>query len=303
MNAIANPARRAATPAAAAPVSILYCGDENIEDGVLVSALSLLANQPRPFHAYIATAEVHLPERTCLPVSQRFVQLLDRYLAASRPGCGATLIDASRQFRAAPPVANLGTRFTPLCMLRLYTDQMPQLNHLQRVLYLDNDVLCLRPLDELCAINMGNAQIAGALDRYGKWLFHSRLEAFDYLNSGVLLMNMNALRASNLLGRCRELCASKRMFMPDQSALNKLARNKLVIPRRFNEQHLVREDTVLQHFSARFSATGLLSVKPWQVEEVHERLHIHDYDDVLASYLALRDEFIEKQIRKEGDRP
>lgn len=274
-------------------LSVLYCGDANIRDGVLVSTCSLLANQKAPLDLWLATADVAAPTRHHHAIDARFADALDAYVRAERPGSRVTLVDATRQFCSEPPRANMDTRFTPLCMLRLYVDLMPELADVERVLYLDNDVLCHADPAELWHLELGGAEIAGVLDRYGRWFFHSEPRAWDYLNSGVLLMDLARIRHSGLLARCRERCATKRMFMPDQSALNKLARGKRILPRRFNEQGRLRSDTVLQHFSTRFSARGMVSVKPWHVEQVHEVLGIHAYDEVLERYQRLRPALIE----------
>lgn len=276
-------------------IDILYCGDANIRKGVLMSSLSLLVNQPYSIKVHIATAEVDTPHRQCVPVDEHFVSMLDAYLKSVRDGSGAELIDATTQFNAAPPLANIETYFTPLCMLRLYADQMQELEGIDRLLYLDNDVLCRRSFDDMYTMDMGTSPIAGVLDRYGRWFFHNDRKPCDYINSGVLLMEMNVIRETGLLEKCRALCAEKKMFMPDQSALNKLAKSKLLLPRRFNEQHKPRHDTALQHFSARFTSRGLMNIKPWQEQEVHERLHLYDYDNIFKRYRDLENSFIEKK--------
>lgn len=106
-------------------------------------------------------------------------------------------------------------------------------------------------------------------------------------------MNMDRIKTTGLFRRARKLCSEKKMFMPDQTALNKLAKGKLILPRRFNEQGRLRKDTALQHFSTRFSATGMVSVKPWQIDQMHEVMKLHDYDHVLEHYRSLRDTLIE----------
>lgn len=56
------------------------------------------------------------------------------------PRHSVRLFNVTPLFGAEPPTANLGTRFTPCCMLRLYADLVPDVP--DRVLYLDNDVVC-----------------------------------------------------------------------------------------------------------------------------------------------------------------
>jgi hypothetical protein len=77
------------------------------------------------------------------------------------------------------------------------------------------------------------------------------------------------------------------MFMPDQSALNKLAFTKRIAPRRFNEQRRLHADTVFQHFTTSFRIfpwIHTLTVKPWQVDQMHRKLKLHEYDDLLSQY-------------------
>ena len=81
------------------------------------------------------------------------------------------------------------------------------------------------------------------------------------------------------------------MFLPDQSAINKLATKKKIAPRKYNEQYRLQSDTVIQHFTTSFRFTPYfhtLTVKPWDVERVHSVLHLHEYDDILNEYLKIR---------------
>ena len=111
----------------------------------------------------------------------------------------------------------------------------------------------------------------------------------DYLNSGVLLLNLDRIRQTGLFARCLERCRTKNMFMPDQSAINKLAEEKRILPRKYNEQRKLKRDTVLQHFTGSFRLFPLfhtVSVKPWDREGLHNTLKLHEYDGLLAEYDA-----------------
>ena len=83
----------------------------------------------------------------------------------------------------------------------------------------------------------------------------------------------------------------KKMFLPDQSALNKIITKKRIAPRRYNEQYHLRHDTVIQHFTTTFRFKPYLhtlTVKPWDVDRVHQVLHLYEYDDILNEYLAIK---------------
>ena len=84
------------------------------------------------------------------------------------------------------------------------------------------------------------------------------------------------------------MCIEKEIFMPDQSSLNKLAKYKKIMPRKYNDQRRLHKDTVIQHFTTTFRLFPWfhsLTVKPWDVERLHSVLKNYEYDDILEKYL------------------
>ena len=260
------------------PLNIMYCGDGYIERGLLISALSLAQHTARPLHVWVLTARI----AGKAPVGADFARFLEGLLREHNAASTVRLVDMTDAFEAEPPEANMGTRFTPCCMLRLYADKVDGMP--QRVLYLDTDVVCTACPDALYDTPLCDAEFAGTLDYYGRFFFRRRLWHMDYMNSGVLLMNIARMRQTGLLAKCRQRCAGTRMFMPDQTALNKLATRKLVLPRRFNDQRRQHDDTVMRHFSNCFGffPPRLIDVKPWQTQRVHDELHTNVYDKLLG---------------------
>lgn len=113
----------------------------------------------------------------------------------------------------------------------------------------------------------------------------------DYINSGVLLLNLAKIRETKLFERCREMCKNKEMFMPDQSAINKLATCKGINHRKYNEQRKLHKDTVFQHFTTSFRFfpwLHALTIKPWQIDRVHNELRIQEYDDIFEEYTSIK---------------
>ena len=264
-------------------MNIMYCGDGYIERGVLVSVLSLLGNVPQddPLDIYMITARVGDKD----PVGSDFADFMDSLVKREHSDSGrVTLIDATAEFEAEPPTANMGTRFTPCCMLRLYADELDGIP--DRILYLDNDIVCARNCQELYGTDIDGYEFAGVLDYYGRFFFREHILHMDYINSGVLLMNISHMRSTGLLAKCRKQCAEEEMFMPDQSSLNHLAVSKKILPRRFNDQRRQHDDTVMRHFSNCFGffPPRLIDVKPWQVERMHDELGEHGYDALLDRY-------------------
>ncbi len=267
-------------------MNILYCGDKNISDGLVISVLSLAAHTKEPLNIYILTVNLTVRlesgERVCEALPRELADTLDARVKQVNSASSVKLFDVTSLFTDNLPVANLETRFTPCCMLRLYADLVPELP--DKILYLDNDVVCRKNFDNFYNTNMDGMEIAGVLDYYGSWFFRRRIFARDYLNSGVLLLNMAEIRRTGLFSRCRSRCIGKKMFMPDQSALNKLSDSKIILPRIYNEQRKLHKNTVFQHFTTSFRFFPWLhavSVKPWQIEKMHDVLGIHEYDSLL----------------------
>lgn len=277
-------------------MNILFCGDGNIADGVIISTLSLLKNAKDTLHIYLLTATVTHGSTYYRALSGEFADYLDDLVKQQNAQNTVRLFDISDLFAAQPPVANMETRFTPCCMLRLYADIVDGIP--DKILYLDNDVICRLNPDGFYSTDMKDAELAGVLDYYGSWFFQRQFFERDYLNSGVLLLNLDKIRQTGLFKKCRERCKNTEMFMPDQSAINKLAQNKLIVPRKFNEQRKLHNDTVFQHFTTSFRFFPWLhtvSVKPWNIDGMHNTLRLYEYDDILNKYLTVKQKYRAKE--------
>lgn len=273
-------------------MNVLYCGDGNIADGVIISVLSLLKNSEETLNVYLLTADVSCGSTRYKALPKQFAIFLDVLVKKYNPLNTVKLYDISDKFSAEAPIANLATRFTPCCMLRLYADLVEGLP--SKILYLDNDVICRLNPATFYNINMNDAEVAGVLDYYGSWLFKHNFLRRDYLNSGVLLLDLDKIRETKLFEKCRKRCTQTEMFMPDQSSINKLAVKKLIVPRKFNEQRKLHKDTVFQHFTTSFRFFPWLhtvSVKPWNIEGMHKTLKITEYDDILLEFLTAKQSY------------
>lgn len=275
-------------------MNILYCGDKNIIDGLIISILSLLKNTNEILNIYVLTASIKLEEKEYNAISNKEITILDKIVKEKNANNFVKVIDITEKFAKEVPLKNIKTRFTPCCMLRLFADEIPELPK-DRILYLDNDVICRKDCSDFYNQNIDDTELVGVLDHYGKWFFKKKHLKFDYINSGVLLLNINKIKETKLFEKARKMCIEKKMFMPDQSALNKLSVNKKILPRKYNEQRRLKKDTVIQHFTTSFRIFPVfhsVTIKPWNIENVHKKLKIFEYDDLFEEY-----EKIIKQIK------
>lgn len=265
-------------------MNILYCGDKNIEDGLIISILSILKNTSSQINFYIMTMKYNNKE----PVSDKVIKLLDKEIKKVNNKSLIKKINVDKYFYDELPIANLQTRFTPYCMLRLYADKIKELP--DKILYLDNDVVCLKAFADFYNTDLINFEYAGVFDRYGSWFYRKNIFKRDYINSGVLLMNLKLIKETGLFEKCRKMCSEKKLLLPDQHALNKLVKNKLILKRKYNEQKCIKSDTVFRHFSSTFKLFPfkVQSIKPWHIDKLHIVLKTCELDDILEKYIELK---------------
>lgn len=271
-------------------MNILYCGDEGISNGVLVSILSILKHNKEELHFYIMTIEYE----GVRPFRKETAKYLNTLVKKMNSKNFVKLIDATEVFVRNLPKKNMGSYFTPCSMLRLYLDKVPELAKLDRILYLDYDVVCRGDLTEFYDMDMEGIEAAGVLDIYGKHFYHYHGLKQTYMNSGVMLFNVSECVKSGMFEKAVKLCGERWMMLADQAALNKSIVHRKLLPRKYNEQgERPREDTVLHHFSNNFKFWPVFhvqKVKPFEVDKIHEVLKIHEYDDILKEYAKLKGE-------------
>jgi lipopolysaccharide biosynthesis glycosyltransferase len=162
-----------------------------------------------------------------------------------------------------------GRHFSPANYYRLL---IPDLVPEDKVLYLDSDLLVTCDLEPLTTIDLGEAWIAGCIDVVGGP--SSKIPRSDedpYLNTGVLLLNLKALRKTNLLegSRLAYTTFETDVMWADQCLINKVAEGrKLLIDARWNVQaHSFGRPSSLQPHMEPFDGRGILhfsgATKPW----------------------------------------
>lgn len=207
--------------------------------------------------------------------------------------CSVTLVDMAEHFKGAIQYSGAVGMVHSVTTPALYRLKAPSvLKHLDKVLYLDTDTMVRKDLRELFEIPMGNAYIAGVPvvwaqakkhDR-NRWLRQSGIPGMDeYVNSGVLLMNLKAMREEGIEGKCLAL-VGKKEFAPldpaDQLILNYVCYGRIAfVPCRYNVtmSNMKEKDRVKVFFSAReareaFDDPAVIhwtgAGKPWKYYDV-----------------------------------
>ena len=137
-------------------MNVLYCGDKNIEDGLIISVLSLLKNVETVINVYVLT--INSKEWNINGVTDKCIDVLDKKMKLINKENHIKKIDITEIFEKEVPARNMKSRFTPCCMLRLFADEITELPN--KILYLDNDVICRKDCQDFYNQDMENYEIA-----------------------------------------------------------------------------------------------------------------------------------------------
>ena len=275
-------------------ISVVYAGNRGIFDGILISALSLVKKTHGPVDIYILTMDLSDHNEKYLPIDERCRDFLCDVCRRENPDCRVILKDVGALYREhLIDSPNAQSSYTPYALLRLLldlTEGMPR-----RLLYLDADTVINEDVHELFCTELDGAEFAAAFDHYGKIFMGP-----GYVNSGVMVLDLEQIKKTRLFEKCRAALNKRKIFLPDQTALNRYVKKKKILHRRFNEQKRFCDGTVIQHFSMTiiwhpfFPFFYTKNIKPWQTERVRAEL-THKYDGLLDEYLTLKGEFYDEK--------
>jgi len=271
-------------------ISVMYAGNDKMFDGILISALSTIKHNKCPFNVYILTMEYE----DFSPFSESQRAFIEKIYQSANKKSKVFIIDVKEHFlKHLSNSANAKTDYTPYSFLRLFADR---LDLPEKVLYLDTDTVVNGDLSELFNTDLKGFEYGAVLDYYGKYFM-----GYHYINSGVMLLNLPEIRKTGLFEKAVKLCAEKRLFLPDQTAIHRLTTNKLILPRKFNEQKDYNsDDTVIQHFTKTILWLPYFhtrNIKPWNTALVKEFL-TDKYNDILNEYELQKFKFEEKNMNK-----
>ena len=278
-------------------VNIVFCGNGYVFDGMLTCALSIMkrSDSKEPYTFYVYTMDVpHIkPAYTSIPDSM--IEFLDsvvkRYNKENRVIKHDVTDFYKDQFTGTP---NEQTSYSPYAILRLFADTVPDMP--DKLLYLDADIMFNRDVHLLYDIDISEYEYAAARDHYGKYLINP-----NYINSGVLLLNLKKIKETGLFEKARELIKRKKILFVDQTAVYKSTQKKKMLPQKFNDQKFLHKHTVVRHFSKRlfwlpYPHTD--NIKQWDVSRVHRIFRYYAFDDVLYEYIYLKKKYENEEKQK-----
>lgn len=277
-------------------MNLLLCGNKKVFDGALTELISITNKTKEPITCYIFTMDVSRinPEYTCIEDEQ--IEFLSKVVKSKNEDNQVIKIDVTDLYeKEFGKCKNEGAYCTPYTLLRLLADLIPEIP--EKLLYLDIDMMANDDISKLYNIDITEYEYAAVREKYG-----SKIIRPDYINAGMLLLNMKKIKETGLLAKARNLIKTKKMLFADQDAIFWSTTKKLLLPRIYNEQgKFNKKDTVICHFAKRLlwlPYPHTENYKQWQVEEIHKVLKCHAFDEDLEEYIKLKEEFETQKERE-----
>lgn len=278
-------------------MNILLCGNEKVFDGALTELISITNKTNEVINVYIFTADITRikPEYTAIRDEQ--IEFLNKVVKSKNIENNVQKVDVTDLYeKEFGYCKNEGAYCTPYTLLRLLADLVPDIP--EKVLYLDIDMMANDDISKLYNIDISEYEYAAVREKYGSCFLY-----LDYINAGMLLLNMKKIKETKLLEKARDLIKNKKMLFADQDAIYHSTTKKMLLPRIYNEQsRFNKKDTVICHFCKRlllWPYPRIENFKQWNVEEVHNVLKCHAFDDDLDEYLKFKKEYQELCERTE----
>lgn len=278
-------------------INILFCGNDKVFDGMITTALSILkrSQTDESFNFYIFTMNVTDLNPKYEELHDDEASYLDQIVKKYNPLNRVTKIDVKdiymKEFSGCP---NEGCYCSPYTLLRLFADIIPEIP--DKILYLDVDIMLNRDIRLLYDIDITSYEYAAARDHYGKYLINP-----NYINAGVLLLNMKQIRQTGLLQKARNIIKEKHLPFADQSAIIRCTSKKKMLAQKFNDQKFLHKHTVIRHFSKRLfwlPYPHTANIKQWNVSKVHKIFKYYEFDDILYEYIYLKKKFLEEKNKE-----
>ena len=194
-------------------INILLCGNEKVFDGALTELISITNKTKEDVNCYIFTMDLTRvkPEYTCIKDEQ--VEFLNKVVKSKNANNCVQKVDVTEIYeKEFMNCKNENAYCTPYTLLRLLADLVP--NMPDKLLYLDIDMMANDDISKLYNTDITDYEYAAVVEKYGSWFV-----AVDYINAGMLLLNMKKIRETKLLEKARNLIRSKKMLFADQDAV------------------------------------------------------------------------------------
>lgn len=251
-------------------IPIFFSTDDNYIPYLDVAISSLIENASKEFEYRIMVLNTGLSRDNAEKIKQN-----------EREGVKIDFVDISLEVERIKARLKDVYHFSVVTYYRLFIASLfPKYD---KVIYLDCDIVVLGDISKLYNVELGRNILGAAPESFVRNTFEFRLYAKqalgvdpdEYVNAGVLLMNLAEFRKNKIEERFIELISEYDFDLldPDQAYINYLCRGKIYhLSSSWNKEpipHLIEEDKNIVHFA--------LYKKPWQYDDVIYGEHFWEY--------------------------
>ena len=277
-------------------MNLLLCGNEKVFDGALTELISITNKTKEEVKCYIFTMDLTRIKTEYTSINDEQIEFLDTVIKTKNPKNSVIKIDVTDLYeKEFGKCKNENAYCTPYTLLRLLADLVPEIP--DKILYLDIDMMAGDDISKLYNTDITDYEYAAVKEKYGSVFIWP-----DYINAGMLLLNMKKIKKTGLLEKARNLIKNKKLIFADQSAIYYSTTSKKLLPRIYNEQSKFnKKDTVICHFCKRLlwkPYPHTENYKQWHIEEVHKILKCHAFDKDLEEYVELKKKYEQKKEKK-----
>lgn len=276
-------------------INILYAGNEKMFKGLIISLTSVASHTKEPLNLYVGTCDLTNVNPIYKPFTQEEIDFLDKIAKLYNPESKVSMLLMNEAGKDLTKSTNRTSRYTPFCFLRLYIDEVLYDKIDDRLLYIDIDAMSLNDIGTLYHHDLGGKTLGMVVDNVGsKWIRP------HYCNAGMLLIDMKKMKETDKIVKAREMVKHRKMWMPDQSAINKIFRHDIhYLPRKYNEQDHTRKNTVVRHYCGVMKLWPFVHVvneKPWDdIDKFHKSRKEYVMDEVIAISNKFYDQWLENK--------
>lgn len=274
-------------------INLLLCGNYKVFDGALTELISITNKTKESITCYIFTMDVSRIKPDYTAITDKQIDFLNRVVKSKNSKNRVIKIDVTALYEKEFGKCKNETAYcTPYTLLRLLADLVDNIP--DKLLYLDIDMMIAKDISRLYNIDISEYEYAAVREKYG-----SKIIRPDYVNAGMLLLNMKKIKETGLLEKARNLIKTRKLLFADQDAIYWSTTKKLLLPRIYNEQSKFnKKDTVICHFCKRlllYPYPRIENFKQWQIEEVHKVLRCYSFDEDLNEYVQWKNQFVEEE--------
>jgi lipopolysaccharide biosynthesis glycosyltransferase len=199
------------------PIEIIFAGDRKMVKGVFLCLLTVAHYTKKAVNVHFLTMTVRTKKFKGDAVTEEDLAFLKNYFGHGEYPMTFEAVNVGPLYKKTlGGTANENTGFTPYTLLRLFAPDLLKMDH---ALYLDADIMTSSSLEPLWDIDISDYELAGVIDHIGKYWMPK-----GYFNAGVMDLNLKAIRESHLFEKSIVYVAHHFLFMPDQTAVNRLVK-------------------------------------------------------------------------------